>query len=112
MPNNSKNITQASNEDAARQINSTTNPNKESNSITHGNSNITSNSATLSNDKEATQSHIADDLPVLAKDSYYLSRLERELARAVVSSKKENNEKASLIETELSSPPKGGKEAE
>ena len=34
------------------------------------------------------------ELPVLAKDSYYLSRLERELTRAVVSSKKSNSEKA------------------
>ncbi|MGP5546295.1 ATP-dependent RNA helicase HrpA [Psychrobacter alimentarius] len=36
------------------------------------------------------------DLPVLAKDSYYLSRLERELARTVVNSKKSkstNNDK-------------------
>ncbi len=36
------------------------------------------------------------DLPVLAKDSYYLSRLERELARAAVNSKKSkstNNDK-------------------
>ncbi|MDN3501872.1 ATP-dependent RNA helicase HrpA [Psychrobacter sp. 5A.1] len=35
------------------------------------------------------------DLPVLAKDSYHLSRLERELARATVSSKKANDEKTS-----------------
>ena len=33
------------------------------------------------------------ELPVLAKDSYYLSRLERELARAVVSSKRESSKK-------------------
>ncbi len=34
------------------------------------------------------------ETPVLAKDSYYLSRLERELARAVVSSKKEASKKS------------------
>ena len=94
MPNNSENTTQASNENATRQTNNTINPNKESDSINHGNLNIAPNSATSSSDKTAAQSHIAADLPVLAKDSYYLTRLERELARAVVSSKKENNEKA------------------
>ena len=38
--------------------------------------------------KLVSQTRITEDLPVLAKDSYYLSRLERELARTVVSSKK------------------------
>ena len=33
------------------------------------------------------------EIPVLAKDSYYLSRLERELARAVVFSKRESSKK-------------------
>ena len=34
---------------------------------------------------------LLSDLPVLAKDSYYLSRLERELARAAVSKNKKSN---------------------
>ncbi|KTF06023.1 ATP-dependent helicase HrpA, partial [marine sediment metagenome] len=34
---------------------------------------------------------LLNDLPVLAKDSYYLSRLERELARAAVSKNKKAN---------------------
>ena len=37
------------------------------------------------------------ETPVLAKDSYYLSRLERELTRAVVASKKSNSDKADEI---------------
>ena len=44
--------------------------------------------STIVPDSEKTSSIVdSTDLPVLAKDSYYLSRLERELARAAVNSK-------------------------
>ena len=45
----------------------------------------------ITNDK----TNILADLPVLAKDSYYLSRLERELARASVSQEKASKHKQS-----------------
>ena len=47
------------------------------------NSNMTENS-----NKASSQPDMVVDLPVLAKDSYYLSRLERELARAAVAKNK------------------------
>ena len=79
MPHTSKNVSEILTENKAS---------KENNSISlnNENSNITVNS-----DKASFQADIATDLPVLAKDSYYLSRLERELARAAVA----NNKKAS-----------------
>ncbi|MGO2506195.1 MAG: ATP-dependent RNA helicase HrpA [Psychrobacter alimentarius] len=53
--------------------------------------------STIVPDSDKTSSIVdSTDLPVLAKDSYYLSRLERELARAAVNSKKSkstNNDK-------------------
>jgi len=55
------------------------------------NSNNDSSNITLNNNKISGQARITADLPVLAKDSYLLSRLERELARGVVASKKSNS---------------------
>jgi len=46
--------------------------------------------STITNDEE-TSLVDTTDLPVLAKDSYYLSRLERELARAAVAKNKKSN---------------------
>lgn len=42
----------------------------------------------VDNNSAPSQTKISADLPVLAKDSYYLSRLERELARAAVTNNK------------------------
>lgn len=47
--------------------------------------NITANS-----NEASSQPDMVVDLPVLAKDSYYLSRLERELARAAVAKNKKS----------------------
>ncbi len=73
MPNVSNNIQKTANADKDHKINPTINVSTDINNLA--------------------------EIPVLAKDSYYLSRLERELARAVVSSKKDaskqsNSEKA------------------
>lgn len=76
MPNTSKNVSVMPAESKASEANNSTSLNNE-------NSNITANS-----DKASFQADIATDLPVLAKDSYYLSRLERELARAAVAKNK------------------------
>lgn len=51
----------------------------------------------LNNSTDANTSHLAE-VPVLAKDSYYLSRLERELARAAVSSQKPSGNKDKALE--------------
>ncbi|MEK6199398.1 ATP-dependent RNA helicase HrpA [Psychrobacter sp. P11G5] len=79
MPHTSKSVSEILIENTASETNNSISLNNE-------NSNITVNS-----DKASFQADIATDLPVLAKDSYYLSRLERELARAAVA----NNKKAS-----------------
>ena len=47
--------------------------------------------STITNDEE-TSLVDTTDLPVLAKDSYYLSRLERELARGAVAKNKKSNQ--------------------
>ncbi|WP_435948922.1 ATP-dependent RNA helicase HrpA [Psychrobacter sp. DM8] len=59
--------------------------------------------------KESKNLNIPDTLPVLAKDSYYLSRLERELARAAVAKNKHadadnhaNSDKRDKAQQELS----------
>ncbi|WP_198331656.1 ATP-dependent RNA helicase HrpA [Psychrobacter aquimaris] len=50
---------------------------------------------TANSDEASSQPDMVVDLPVLAKDSYYLSRLERELARATVANnKKDSDDKA------------------
>ena len=80
MPNTSEKNPKMPTENTIEDTNRTANSSKE-------NSNIKS-----SNDEASVHAKIADDLPVLAKDSYYLNRLERELARAVVTSKKSNGD--------------------
>ncbi|MGO1513029.1 MAG: ATP-dependent RNA helicase HrpA [Psychrobacter sp.] len=47
-------------------------------------------------------SKVTADIPVLAKDSYYLSRLERELARAAVTKNKANGDAATKADNLLS----------
>ncbi|MDN3398694.1 ATP-dependent RNA helicase HrpA [Psychrobacter sp. APC 3426] len=79
MPNTSKNVTEIPTENTASETNNSISLNNE-------NSNIAVNS-----DKVSFQADIAADLPVLAKDSYYLSRLERELARAAVAKNKKTS---------------------
>ncbi|MGP4848538.1 hypothetical protein ACTXGQ_30885, partial [Marinobacter sp. 1Y8] len=79
MPNTSENEPKMPSESSVEEINKTTNPND-----SHSNNKF-------SDDRTAVQTSIASDLPVLAKDSYYLSRLERELARAAVSKNKKSN---------------------
>ncbi|WP_228138826.1 ATP-dependent RNA helicase HrpA [Psychrobacter sp. P2G3] len=76
MPNTSKSVSEILIENTASETNNSISLNNE-------NSNITVNS-----DKASFQADISADLPVLAKDSYYLSRLERELARAAVAKNK------------------------
>ncbi len=80
MPNTSEKNPKMPTENTIDDTNRAANSSKE-------NSNIKS-----SNDEASAHAKIADDLPVLAKDSYYLNRLERELARAVVTSKKSNGD--------------------
>ena len=82
MPNTSKNTSEMPTEDKANQSNQSTHLNTENSKIPN-NGNQTS-----------SQPQIAADLPVLAKDSYYLSRLERELARAAVAKNKQTNKDA------------------
>ncbi|WP_440453386.1 ATP-dependent RNA helicase HrpA [Psychrobacter sp. ASPA161_9] len=76
MPNTSKSVSEILIENTASETNNSISLNNED-------SNITVNS-----DKASFQADISADLPVLAKDSYYLSRLERELARAAVAKNK------------------------
>ncbi|WP_296244849.1 MULTISPECIES: ATP-dependent RNA helicase HrpA [unclassified Psychrobacter] len=83
MPNTSKNTTETptkniTNDLSANESSKATNPNNDD-------SNITVNS-----DNTFSHAKVAADLPVLAKDSYYLSRLERELARAAVANNKKD----------------------
>lgn len=82
MPNTSKSTSEKTTE------NKTTEPNQPTDLNTE-NTNILNNSNQIS-----SQPQIAADLPVLAKDSYYLSRLERELARAAVFKNKKTNKDA------------------
>lgn len=85
MPNTSKstsNIPTENNTNGFKsdELSKLANPNND-------NSNMTENS-----NKASSQPDMVADLPVLAKDSYYLSRLERELARAAVAKNKKVSE--------------------
>ncbi|GAF59614.1 LOW QUALITY PROTEIN: ATP-dependent helicase HrpA [Psychrobacter sp. JCM 18902] len=88
MPNTFKSTSNIPTENNANgfksdELSKLTNPNND-------NSNMTENS-----NKASSQPDMVADLPVLAKDSYYLSRLERELARAAVAkNKKDFDDKA------------------
>lgn len=82
MSNTSKNTSEKTTESKTNEPNQPTDLNTE-------NTNILNN-----NNQTSSQPQIAADLPVLAKDSYYLSRLERELARAAVSKNKKTNKDA------------------
>ncbi len=88
MPNTSKNTSDMPTENNTNvfksdELSKLASPNND-------NSNMTANS-----DEASSQPDMVVDLPVLAKDSYYLSRLERELARATVANnKKDSDDKA------------------
>ena len=88
MPNNSKNTSDIPTENNTNGL------------ISDGSSKLTNlnddnSKVTSSSDEASSKPHITADLPVLAKDSYYLSRLERELARAAVAkNKKDSDNKA------------------
>ncbi|WP_296239345.1 ATP-dependent RNA helicase HrpA [Psychrobacter sp. UBA5136] len=80
MPNTPKNnseipTSQTSIKNKSNKANKVINPNDDS-------------TVTVNTDNASSHAKVAADLPVLAKDSYYLSRLERELARAAVANKK------------------------
>ena len=88
MPNNSKN-----NSDIPTENNTNGLISDESSKLT--NLNDDNSKVTSSSDEASSKPDITADLPVLAKDSYYLSRLERELARAAVAkNKKDSDNKA------------------
>ena len=82
MSNTSKSASEKTTENKTNEPNQPTDLNTE-------NTNILNNS-----NQTSSQPQIAADLPVLAKDSYYLSRLERELARAAVAKNKQTNKDA------------------
>ena len=82
MPNTFKSTSEKTTENKTNEPNQPTDLNTE-------NTNILNNS-----NQTSSQPQIATDLPVLAKDSYYLSRLERELARAAVAKNKQTNKDA------------------
>ena len=80
MPNTPKNnseipTSQTSIKNKSNKANKVINPNDDS-------------TVTVNTDNASSHAKVAADLPVLAKDSYYLSRLERELARAAVANNK------------------------
>ncbi len=80
MPNTPKNnseipTSQTSIKNKSNKVNKVINPNDDS-------------TVTVNTDNASSHAKVAADLPVLAKDSYYLSRLERELARAAVANNK------------------------
>lgn len=88
MPNNSKNTSDIPTENNTNGLIS-----DESSKLT--NLNDDNSKVTSSSDEASSKPDITADLPVLAKDSYYLSRLERELARAAVAkNKKDSDNKA------------------
>ena len=89
MPNTSENEPKMPSESSVEETNKTTNPDD-----SHSNNKF-------SDDRTAVQTSIASDLPVLAKDSYYLSRLERELARAAVSKNKKSNQTGKTIKQSI-----------
>ena len=82
MPNTSKSTSEKTTENKTNEPNQPIDLNTE-------NTNISNNS-----NQTSSQPQIAADLPVLAKDSYYLSRLERELARVAVAKNKQTNKDA------------------
>ena len=94
MSDISKNDTNnnASNNSAQKESMVTDQENKSSESI----------KATEVNNATSSMSKVTADIPVLAKDSYYLSRLERELARAAVTKNKANGDAATKADNLLS----------
>ncbi|MFT5097729.1 MAG: ATP-dependent helicase HrpA, partial [Psychrobacter okhotskensis] len=90
MSNTSKNVSEMPTENTANERNASAfSPNQPSNESSKAvNPNNDDSNLTLHTDNTSSHAKVATDLPVLAKDSYYLSRLERELARAAVAKNK------------------------
>ena len=90
MPNTSKNDSEMPTENTANERNdSSLSPNQPSNESSKAvNPNNDDSNLALNTDNTSSHAKVAADLPVLAKDSYFLGRLERELARAAVANNK------------------------
>ena len=100
MPNTSKNVSEMPTEGTANELSSNElssnernasalSPNQPSNESSKAvNPNNDDSNITANSDNASSHAKVAADLPVLAKDSYFLSRLESELARAAVANNK------------------------
>ncbi len=95
MPNTSKNVSEMPTENTANELSSNErntsafSSNQSSNEASKvANLDNDDSNLTLNTDNASLQAKVAADLPVLAKDSYFLSRLEGELARAAVANNK------------------------
>ena len=88
MPNTSKNTAETATENTTNDLSSNEFSSNENEASKAANPNNDDSNVTVNSDKASSYAKVATDLPVLAKDSYYLSRLERELARAVVANNK------------------------
>ena len=88
MPNTSKNTAETATENTTNDLSSNEFSSNENEASKAANPNNDDSNITVNSDKASSYAKVATDLPVLAKDSYYLSRLERELARAAVANNK------------------------
>ena len=88
MPNTSKNTTETATENTTNDLSSNEFSSNENEASKAANPNNDDSNVTVNSDNASSYAKVATDLPVLAKDSYYLSRLERELARAAVANNK------------------------
>ena len=98
MPNTSKNDSEMPTENAANELSSNKPSNESSKAVNPNNEN---SNIMVNSDNASSYAKVAADLPVLAKDSYFLNRLERELARAAVANNKKNNKDDSKAEEGL-----------
>lgn len=88
MPNTSKNTAETATENPTSDLSSNEFSSNENQESKAANPNNNDSNITVNSDNASSYVKVATDLPVLAKDSYYLSRLERELARAAVANNK------------------------
>ncbi|WP_313206137.1 ATP-dependent RNA helicase HrpA [Psychrobacter faecalis] len=88
MPNTSKNTAETATENLTNDLSSNEFSSNENEASKAANPNNDDSNITVNSDNASSYVKVATDLPVLAKDSYYLSRLERELARAAVANNK------------------------
>ena len=103
MPNTSKNVSEMPTENTANELSSNErntsafSSNQSSNEASKvANLDNDDSNLTLNTDNASLQAKVAADLPVLAKDSYFLSRLEGELARAAVANNKRDKKRKTL----------------